>query len=81
MQDSGHRSRKKTHHLDLRVCAELIKRLDAWRYRQRIPPSRTATVIHILTAWLDLESDHPEMTRSMGEHQINGQSKGIFRDC
>ena len=45
----------KTALLDLRVEPELIQRIDRWRARQRVPPSRTATVTRILEDFLDRE--------------------------
>ena len=45
----------KTGHIDLRVEPELVKRVDAWRNRQRVRPSRTAMFVYIITEFLERE--------------------------
>ena len=45
----------KTALLDLRVEPELIERIDSWRARQRVPPSRSATIVCMIEEFLDRE--------------------------
>ena len=45
----------KTAALDLRVEPDLIEQIDAWRARQRVPPSRSATIVHMIQDFLDRE--------------------------
>jgi hypothetical protein len=44
----------KTAHLDIRVEPELIRRIDAWRDRSPVPPSRSAAIVHMIERFLDM---------------------------
>lgn len=45
--------RRKTAHLDMRVEPELITKIDKWRDRQLVRPSRAAAITFMITAFLD----------------------------
>jgi hypothetical protein len=49
----------KTANIDIRVEPWLVERIDAWRARQRVPPSRSAAVVYMLDQFL--EQDPPEL--------------------
>ena len=44
---------RKTAHIDIRVEPELVERIDAWRGRQRVPPSRSAAIVHMIEDYLE----------------------------
>jgi hypothetical protein len=46
---------RKTAHIDIRVEPQLIERIDAWRGRQRVPPSRSAAIVHMIEDFLERE--------------------------
>jgi metal-responsive CopG/Arc/MetJ family transcriptional regulator len=50
---------KKTANIDIRVEPELVEKIDAWRARQRVSPSRSAAIVHMLEHFL--ERDAPEL--------------------
>jgi hypothetical protein len=50
---------QKTANIDIRVEPRLVERIDAWRARQRVPPSRSAAVVYMLDQFL--EHDPPEL--------------------
>jgi hypothetical protein len=54
--------KRKTANIDIRVTPELIERIDAWRARQRVPPSRVAAIVYMLNQFL-LDHDRPELSR------------------
>lgn len=43
----------KTKHLDMRVEPEIITRVDEWRNRQRVRPSRAAAIMFMIETFLD----------------------------
>jgi hypothetical protein len=49
----------KTANIDIRVEPQLVEKIDAWRARQRVPPSRSAAVVYMLDHFLD--HDLPEL--------------------
>jgi hypothetical protein len=51
--------KRKTANIDIRVEPRLVERIDAWRARQRLPPSRSAAVVYMLDQFL--EHDSPEL--------------------
>jgi hypothetical protein len=51
--------KRKTANIDIRVEPRLVERIDAWRARQRVPPSRSAAVVYMLDHFL--EHDPPEL--------------------
>ena len=51
--------KRKTANIDIRVEPQLVERIDAWRARQRLPPSRTAAIVYMLDQFL--EHDPPEL--------------------
>jgi hypothetical protein len=57
---------RKTAHIDIRVEPQLIERIDAWRGRQRVPPSRSAAIVHMIEDFLEREQppDTPVVTRA-----------------
>jgi hypothetical protein len=50
---------QKTAIIDIRVEPQLVERIDAWRARQRMPPSRAAAIVYMLDQFL--EHDPPEL--------------------
>jgi hypothetical protein len=47
---------KKTANIDIRVEPQLVEKIDAWRGQQRVPPSRTAAIVHMLEHFLEHDS-------------------------
>jgi hypothetical protein len=45
--------RQKTANIDIRVEPQLVEKIDAWRAQQRVPPSRTAAIVHMLEQFLE----------------------------
>jgi hypothetical protein len=52
---------QKTANIDIRVEPQLVERIDAWRTRQRVLPSRAAAIVYMLEHFL--EHDHPRLSR------------------
>jgi hypothetical protein len=50
---------QKTANIDIRVEPRLVEKIDTWRARQRVPPSRSAAVVYMLEHFL--EHDPPEL--------------------
>jgi hypothetical protein len=44
--------KRKTANIDIRVEPQLIDKIDAWRARQRVPPSRSAAIVYMLEHFL-----------------------------
>jgi hypothetical protein len=44
---------RKTANIHFRVEPELVERIDVWRARQRLPPSRSSAIVHMLEQFLD----------------------------
>jgi hypothetical protein len=40
--------KRKTENIDMRVEPQLVDKIDAWRARQRVPPSRSAAIVTCL---------------------------------
>ena len=51
---------RKTANIDIRVEPRLIEKIDAWRARQRVPPSRSAAIVYMLEEFL--KNDPPELS-------------------
>ena len=51
---------KKTAHIDIRVEPTLIEKIDAWCNQQRVRPSRSAAIVHMIEEFLknDLSSGY-----------------------
>jgi hypothetical protein len=49
--------KRKTANIDIRVEPELVERIDAWRARQQVAPSRSAAIAYMLEHFL--ENDPP----------------------
>jgi len=49
--------KRKTANIDIRVEPQLVQKIDAWRARQRVPPSRSAAIVYMLEEFL--EHDRP----------------------
>jgi hypothetical protein len=47
---------QKTANIDIRVEPQLVERIDAWRARQRVPPSRTAAIVFMIEQFLKHEN-------------------------
>jgi hypothetical protein len=43
---------RKTANIDIRVEPQLIEKIDVWRARQRVPPSRSAAIVYMLEDFL-----------------------------
>jgi hypothetical protein len=46
--------KRKTANIDIRVEPQLVERIDAWRARQRVPPSRAAAIVYMLDQFLNM---------------------------
>ena len=57
-----HDMKRKTANIDIRVEPELVEKVDAWRARQRVLPSRSAAVVYMLEYFL--KHDTTELRRS-----------------
>jgi hypothetical protein len=44
--------RRKTAKIYIRVEPQLVERIDAWRVRQQVHPSRTAAIVHMIEHFL-----------------------------
>jgi hypothetical protein len=51
----GRKLGRKTAHIDIRITADLIGRINDWCDQQRVPPTRSAAVVHMIEAFLDAE--------------------------
>ena len=40
--------KRKTANIDIRVEPQLVEKIDAWRARQRVAPSRSAAIVYML---------------------------------
>ena len=47
---------RKTANIDIRVEPRLIERIDAWRARQRVPPSRSAALVYMIEEFLQQDA-------------------------
>jgi hypothetical protein len=45
--------KRKTANIDIRVEPQLVERIDAWRARQRVLPSRSAAIVYMLEEFLE----------------------------
>ena len=45
--------KRKTANIDIRVEPQVVERIDAWRDRQRVPPSRSAAIVYMLEEFLE----------------------------
>jgi hypothetical protein len=52
--------KRKTANIDIRVEPQLVEKIDVWRARQRVSPSRAAAIVYMLDHFL--EHDLPELT-------------------
>jgi hypothetical protein len=43
---------QKTANIDIRVEPQLVEKIDDWRARQRVPPSRTAAIVYMIEQFL-----------------------------
>jgi hypothetical protein len=53
---------RKTANIDVRVEPVLVEKIDAWRARQRVPPSRSAAIVHMLEHFLEHDAHAPDPT-------------------
>jgi hypothetical protein len=51
--------KRKTANIDIRVEPQLIEEIDAWRARQRVPPSRAAAICYMLEYFLQHDRPGP----------------------
>jgi hypothetical protein len=56
----------KTAHIDIRVEPALIEKIDAWCNQQRVRPSRSAAIVHIIEEFL--EHDLPSRHKGVHDH-------------
>jgi hypothetical protein len=54
--------RRKTANIDVRVEPVLVEKIDAWRARQRVPPSRSAAIVYMLEHFLEHDAPAPDPT-------------------
>ena len=45
--------KRKTVNIDIRVEPKLVERIDDWRARQRVAPSRSAAIVYMLEEFLE----------------------------
>jgi hypothetical protein len=45
--------KRKTANLDIRVEPQLVEKIDAWRDRQRVLPSRSAAIVYMIEQFLE----------------------------
>jgi hypothetical protein len=45
--------KRKTANIDIRVEPQLVERIDVWRARQRVLPSRSAAIVYMLEHFLE----------------------------
>jgi hypothetical protein len=50
--------KRKTANIDIRVEPEFVEKIDAWRARQRVAPSRSAAIVYMIEEFL--KHDPPE---------------------
>jgi hypothetical protein len=62
--------KRKTANIDIRVEPQLIEKIDAWRARQRISPSRAATIGYMLEHFL--KHDRPEVSGALPTQECAG---------
>jgi hypothetical protein len=43
---------RKTANIDIRVEPRVVAKIDDWRGRQRVPPSRTAAIVYMIEQFL-----------------------------
>jgi hypothetical protein len=60
--------RRKTANIDIRVEPGLVDKIDRWRAQQRVPPSRTSAIVHMLEHFL--EHDPPGLNAA-GKRLLN----------
>jgi hypothetical protein len=53
---------RKTANIDVRVEPVLVEKIDAWRARQRVPPSRSGAIVHMLEHFLEHDDPAPDPT-------------------
>jgi hypothetical protein len=58
--------KRKTANIDIRVEPELVEKIDAWRGRQRVPPSRSAAIVYMLDQFL--KHDPPGIGATASRH-------------
>jgi hypothetical protein len=63
--------KRKTANIDIRVEPPLVEKIDAWRARQRIPPSRSAAIVYMLEEFL---------ARDASENRADGGSDNVQDD-
>jgi hypothetical protein len=45
--------KRRTANIDIRVEPQLVEKIDDWRDRQRVPPSRSAAIVYMLEQFLE----------------------------
>jgi hypothetical protein len=53
------RMKLKTANIDIRVEPALVEKIDAWRARQRVLPSRAAAIVYMIEEFLEHDSMTP----------------------
>jgi hypothetical protein len=56
--------KRKTANIDIRVEPQLIEKIDAWRARQRVAPSRAAAIGYMLEHFLEHDQPNPHSDRA-----------------
>jgi len=51
-------------HIQISISDELTDRIEDWRQKQSIPPSRTATILYMLEKGLDLLQPNPKKVKT-----------------
>jgi hypothetical protein len=61
--------KRKTANIDIRVEPELVEKIDAWRARQRVMPSRSAAIVYMLEHFLEYEP--PELNAAIWQRFLS----------
>ena len=61
--------KRKTANIDIRVEPELVEKIDAWRTRQRVLPSRSAAIVYMLEHFL--EHDLPDLNAAVWQRFLS----------
>jgi hypothetical protein len=64
----------KTANINMRVEPRFVEKIDAWRARQRVPPSRTAAIVYMIEQFLE----HDGARRPWPQVALRPSVKSLF---
>jgi hypothetical protein len=64
--------KRKTANIDIRVEPQLVEKIDAWRARQRVPPSRSAAIVYMLEEFLARDPSENRSEAKNHQHALPG---------